>query len=101
MNTDSPTEFNPEQKDMLRKCALELLNILEKSQLNESKQLLNGGLRNVLNQVMEADDLKPLEDVPFFSLMTRDYLPAEETKSYFNFYSMARYGELAYPITPK
>jgi len=91
------TEFSEGQIACLKKCALDLLSLLEDCQLSESEQLLNGGLRNILNAIIEAENPKPLDEVPFFSLMTRDYLPERETKAYFNFYSMARYGEIAYP----
>jgi len=91
------TEFSESQIVSLKKCAFDLLNLLEDCQLSESEQLLNGGLRSILNAIIESENPKPLDEVPFFSLMTRDYLPEKETKAYFNFYSMARYGEIAYP----
>jgi hypothetical protein len=91
------TEFSEDQIVCLKKCALDLLSLLEECQLSESEQLLNGGLRSILNAIIESENPKPLDEVPFFSLMMRDYLPERETKAYFNFYSMARYGEIAYP----
>ena len=96
MTQERPTEYSQEQKDTLKKCAVKLLESLEGSQLPESTQLLNGGLRQVLTQVIESEDLIPVREVPFFSLMTRDYLPVKETRLYFDFYSMAMYGELAF-----
>ncbi len=92
----TPTEFSQEQKENLRELAINLLKLLEGCKLPESKQLLEGGLRSVLVQVINSDNPKPMQEVPFFSLMARDYLPEEETLAYLNFYSMALYGELAF-----
>ena len=80
----------------LKKCASNLLRTLECSKHPESEQLLEGGLREILARILESDELEPFDEIPFFSLMTRDYLPDEETRQYLDFYSMAKYGELAY-----
>lgn len=96
MTQERPKKFTQEQVKILKKCASSLLHTLEHSKCSESEQLLEGGLRKILTHILESNELEPSEEIPFFSLMTRDYLPEEETRQYLDFYSMAMYGELAY-----
>ena len=96
MVNDSRGKFTEDQILILKASAQNLMNLLENSDLVAAESLLKGGLREILETVIFSEVTMLFEDVPHFSLMTRGILPAKETKAYFNFYSMACSGELAY-----
>lgn len=88
--------FSSNQLCMLKKSARRLLTALEKSQDPMSDEFLTGELGKIINKVINEAAVLPFNSIPHFEEMTRDYLPDIEIE-YFNFYSLAMYGEAAYP----
>ena len=93
--TEPLESFTPEQSALLKSTAKKLLLCLHKSKKPMANSFLHGELGEILNRVINEDKVLPFADIPYFELMTRDYFPEIETE-YFNFYSVACFGELAY-----
>jgi hypothetical protein len=87
--------FTLEQSVLLKRTAAKLFLCLKNSDNPMANSFLHGELGKILNQVISEDKVFPFKDIPYFELMTRDYF-AEIEIEYFNFYSMACFGELAY-----
>lgn len=87
--------FTTEQCILLKNTARKLLLCLGNSEKPMANSFLEGELGEILNKVINEDNVHPFTDIPYFELMTRDYFPEIETE-YFNFYSVACFGELAY-----
>jgi hypothetical protein len=87
-------KFTSEQLVATREAALELRDALRRDRDPIASEILDGDLGKILNSVIDNAAFFPIENIPHFSKMTRDYLPSLEVE-YFNFYSLATFGEPA------
>ena len=87
--------YTPEQLDMLRRSAEELLLALKRSNNPISLELLDGSLGEIIAQVLSDVVVEPYVEIPHFEKMARGYFPEVE-KYYFNFYSWALFGKPAF-----
>jgi hypothetical protein len=87
-------KFTSEQVIATREAALELRDALRRDRDPIASEILEGDLGKILDSVIDDSAFLPIENIPYFSKMTRDYLPSVEVE-YFNFYSLATYGEPA------
>jgi hypothetical protein len=87
-------KFTSEQVVATREAALELRDALLRDRDPIAGEILEGDLGKILNSVIDDVAFLPIENIPHFSEMTRDYLPNAEVE-YFNFYSLATSGEPA------
>ena len=87
-------KFTIEQVVATREAALELRGALRRDLDPIAGEILEGDLGKILNSVIDDAAFLPIENIPHFSKMTRDYLPSVEVE-YFNFYSLATSGEPA------
>jgi hypothetical protein len=85
--------YSSEQLQLLKSSANALLLALNLSKDPMASELLKGELGFIITKIISEDSLLPFERIPHFEKMTRDYLPEIE-EEYFNFYSLALYGEL-------
>lgn len=87
--------FTQEQVRLLKNSAEKLRLALCDSKDPMAVEFLSGELGEIIEQVLASDSISPVDDIPHFEKMTRDYLPDVE-EEYFEFYSLAKYGKPAY-----
>ena len=86
--------FTSEQAKQLKASAENLHAALRSSKNPIAGEILNGRLGGIIKDILRDKIVTPLDDIPHFEQMTRDYFPEIE-EEYFNFYSFAKCGEPA------
>ena len=86
--------FTSDQTKQLKASAENLHAALRSSKNPIAIEILNGKLGGIIKEILRDKIVPPLDDIPHFEQMTRDYFPEIE-EEYFEFYSFAKYGEPA------